>query len=59
MDLMTGELLRQKDVEGYIQDRTLCPELLPMVGEGDLVLRDMGYLDVKAFAHIESRSACG
>lgn len=57
MDLMTGDLLRQKEIQGHVQDRSLGPELLPMVQEGDLVLRDMGYFDVKAFANIESRSA--
>lgn len=57
MDLMTGELLRQKDTQGHVQDRSLGPELLPMVQAGDLVLRDMGYFDVKGFAQIESKSA--
>jgi len=33
------------------------PELLPMITEGDLVLRDMEYFDVSSFAYIESQSA--
>jgi hypothetical protein len=57
MDLVSGELLRQKETQGYVQDRSLGPELLPMITEGDLVLRDMGYFDVSSFAYIESQSA--
>jgi hypothetical protein len=57
MNLVSGELLRQKETQGYVQDRSLGPELLPMIMEGDLVLRDMGYFDVSSFAYIESQSA--
>jgi hypothetical protein len=56
-DLISGQLLRQFETEGHVQDRTLGPELLPMVGEGDLVLRDMGYFDVSAIADVESKKA--
>lgn len=57
IDLTSGCLLRHKDVEGHVQDRTLGPQLLPLVREGDLVLRDMGYFDVASFAVIEGRKA--
>ena len=55
MDLISGKLLMQREVEGHVQDRTLGPGLLPMVERDDLVLRDMGYFDVAAFAVIEAR----
>lgn len=57
MDLMSGELLRQKETQGYVQDRSLGPELLTMIQKDDLVLRDMGYFDVNSFAYIESQDA--
>lgn len=57
MDLISGQLLMQREVEGHVQDRTLGPGLLPMVAQNDLVLRDMGYFDVAAFAAIEARHA--
>lgn len=57
MDLISGQLLMQREVEGHVQDRTLGPGLLPMVEQDDLVLRDMGYFDVAAFAVIEAKNA--
>jgi len=57
MDLISGHLLMQREVEGHVQDRTLGPGLLPMVEQDDLVLRDMGYFDIAAFAEIEARQA--
>ena len=56
-DLISGHLLGHREVEGHVQDRTLGPQLLPMVEKGDLVLRDMGYFDVAAFAEIEAKQA--
>jgi hypothetical protein len=38
-------------VQGYVQDRSTGLELVPMITEGDLVLRDMGYFDVSSFGH--------
>jgi hypothetical protein len=57
IDLISGQLLGHREVEGHVQDRTLGPELLPMVEKGDLVLRDMGYFDVAGFVEIEARQA--
>lgn len=56
-ELGTGALLEAELTEGHVQDRSLGPRLLGMVSEGDLVLRDMGYFDVKAFEEIDRRGA--
>ena len=56
-DLISGQMLMQREVEAHVQDRTLGPSLLPMVEPGDLVLRDMGYFDVAAFVEIEAKQA--
>ena len=56
-DLISGQLLMQRGAEGHVQDRTLGPGLLPMIENGDLILRDMGYFDVAAFAAIEAKQA--
>lgn len=45
MDLISGQLPMQREVEGHFQDRTLGPGLLPMVEQDDPMLRDMGYFD--------------
>ena len=57
IDLISGQLLMQREAEGHVQDRTLGPGLLPMIEKDDLVLRDMGYFDVAAFAAIEAKQA--
>jgi hypothetical protein len=57
MDLISGQLLMQREVDGHVQDRNLGPGLLLLVVQDDLVLRDMGYFDVAAFAEIETGHA--
>lgn len=57
IDLMTGVLVDSVEVEAHVQDRSLGPRLLGLVRKRDLVLRDLGYFDVAAFAAIEAKGA--
>ncbi len=56
-NLNTGELLPTLLSEGKEQDRVNGHHLFEYLIAGDLVLRDMGYFDVSAFARIEQRDA--
>lgn len=56
-ELSSGGLLSIELTEGYTQDKSTGPRLLELVRPGDLVLRDMGYFDIKGFKAIESCAA--
>ena len=56
-NLNTGELLPTLLSEGKEQDRVNGHHLFEYLLAGDLVLRDMGYFDVSAFAQIEQLDA--
>lgn len=56
-EIVSGALLDTKITEGHTQDKTSGPRLLDHLSPGDLVLRDMGYFDIKSFKVIEERGA--
>lgn len=55
-EIFSGALVDTKITEGHTQDKTSGPRLLDHLTPGDLVLRDMGYFDIKSFKVIEE---CG
>ena len=55
--LSTGEVVSTLLTNGKEQDRVNGHQLFDHLKKGDLVLRDMGYFDVKAFARIEAQGA--
>jgi hypothetical protein len=57
MDLQSGDFIKIQEVEAYTQDRSLGPDLLELVMEGDLIIRDLGYFDVSGFQRIEDENA--
>ena len=57
MDLQSGQFIDCREVEACTQDRTLGPQLLDEVRQGDLVIRDLGYFDVAGFQRIEQSGA--
>lgn len=57
MDLQNGQFVDCREVEACTQDRTLGPRLLEQIGQGDLVIRDLGYFDVSGFQRIEQMGA--
>lgn len=56
-DLFTGDLVSNTYHEATEQDRSIGIELLNVIRERDLVLRDMGYFTIKQLADIESVGA--
>jgi len=56
-NLLDGQPLLPVHTEGHVQDRTLGPRILDLVKPRDLVLRDLGYFDLKAFQVIEAKGA--
>jgi hypothetical protein len=56
-DLLTGEPVLQTLHLATEQDRELGKDLVDLVEEGDMVLRDMGYFSVKEFERIAERGA--
>ena len=56
-NLSTGEIVSTLLTNGKEQDRVNGHQLFEHLRKGDLVLRDMGYFDVKAFAKIETQGA--
>lgn len=56
-DLLTGEPVFQTLHLATEQDRELGKDLVDLVEEDDLVLRDMGYFSVKEFDRIAQRGA--
>ncbi len=56
-DLQTDEIVTILLSEGKEQDRVNGHELFKHLKGGDLVLRDMGYFDVSAFARIDDAGA--
>lgn len=56
-NLNTGELLPTLLSQGKEQDKMNGNRLFDHLREGDLVLRDMGYFDISAFAKIEQNNA--
>ena len=56
-DLLTGEPVLQTLHLATEQDRELGKDLVDLVEEDDLVLRDMGYFSVNEFARIAQRGA--
>lgn len=55
-EIHSGALLDKKITEGHTQDKTSGPRLQDHLMHGDLVLRDMGYFDIRNFKVIEE---CG
>lgn len=56
-DLIHGEILRNELYFATEQDKTIGKDLLDLVREGDLVMRDMGYFGVSNFIIIEALNA--
>lgn len=56
-DLLTGQTLINELHIATTQDKALGYELLEHLQANDLVLRDMGYFALAAFAHIEEKKA--
>jgi hypothetical protein len=57
-DLLCGEVVSHSLEAATEQDKTIGRELVAIVGENDLVLRDMGYFSLAEFLEIERRGAC-
>lgn len=56
-DLLAGEVVSHTLESATEQDKTIGKELVAMVRENDLVLRDMGYFSLSEFIDIERRGA--
>ena len=56
-DLITGQPLDLSLTPYRRQDQTASADILPFLGKGDLVIRDLGYLVPKVFAQITERGA--
>lgn len=56
-DLLSGEVASHSLLPATEQDKTIGKELVAMVREKDLVLRDMGYFSLAEFVEIEGRGA--
>jgi hypothetical protein len=56
-DLLTGEPISEALHLATEQDRELGKDVVDLVGENDLILRDMGYFSLGEFARIEAGGA--
>lgn len=56
-DLLSGEVASHTLEAATEQDKTIGKDFVAMVGENDLVLRDMGYFSLAEFVEIERRGA--
>ena len=56
-DLLRGEVASHSLEAATEQDKTIGKELVAMVRENDLMLRDMGYFSLAEFGEIERRGA--
>jgi hypothetical protein len=56
-DLLSGEVASHTLEAATEQDKTIGKDFVAMVGENDLVLRDMGYFSLAEFVEMERRGA--
>jgi len=57
LDVLNNTVLHQSFSSARESDKKLGKQLVENIGEGDLVLRDMGYFSMESFREIEKKSA--